>query len=233
MSGDKKRNKLFKILINKNMNIILLQETHSTNKLINKWEKEWFGKSFWNSGKITKSSGVAILLKKDLNIKTYNILKDEEGRILSLNFSIEKQNYQIINIYAPTKNFEKPKFYHHLKRYIDTKQNLILGGDFNMVEDILLDRKGGNPNNTHILGLDHLTKIKQTNNLTDIWRKENPDKGLFTFHNKNQQILSRIDRFYIKSNQKIENIAIIPNGLSDHDAIKLIIKIKKTNVSGT
>ena len=102
-----------------------------------------------------------------------------------------------------------------------------------MVEDILLDRKGGNPNNTHILGLDHLTKIKQTNNLTDIWRKENPDKGLFTFYNKNQQILSRIDRFYIKNNQKIENIAIIPNGLSDHDAIKLIIKIKKTNVSGT
>ena len=77
MFGDKKRNKLFEILINKNMNIILLQETHSTNKLINKWEKEWLGKSFWNSGKITKSSGVAILLKKDLNIKTYNILKDE------------------------------------------------------------------------------------------------------------------------------------------------------------
>ena len=118
-----------------------------------------------NSGKITKSSGVAILLKKDLNIKVYTILKDVEGRIISLNFSIEKQNYQIINIYTPNRNSEKPKFYQHLKKYIDPQQNLILGEDFNMVEDILFDRQAGNPNNMHMLELDHLTKIKQTNNL--------------------------------------------------------------------
>ena len=77
------------------------------------------------------------------------------------------------------------------------KQNIILGGDFNMLEDILLDIKGGNPNITHILGLNYLIKIKQTNNLRDIWPKENPHKTLFTFHKKNQQKNSRIDRFYI------------------------------------
>ena len=102
-----------------------------------------------------------------------------------------------------------------------------------MVEDILLDRKGGNPNITHTLGLEYLTKIKQTNNLTDIWQKQNSHKTLSTFHDKNQQIHSRIDRFYITNNQKIKNVCIIPNGLSDHDAIQLKIKIKKTNISGT
>ena len=117
--------------------IIPLEETHSTNKMINKWEKQWLGKSFWNSGKATKSSGIAIVLKKDLNIEMHTILKDEERRILSLNFSLEKQNFQIINIYAPTKNSEKSKFYKHLKNYINTKQNIILGGDFNMVKDLL------------------------------------------------------------------------------------------------
>ena len=30
---------------------------------------------------------------------------------------------------------------------------MILGGDFNMVEDLLLDRQGGNPNATCTLGL--------------------------------------------------------------------------------
>ena len=35
----KKRNKLFEILINKNIDITLIQETHSTNKLTNQWEK--------------------------------------------------------------------------------------------------------------------------------------------------------------------------------------------------
>ena len=38
-----------------------------------------------------------------------------------------------------------------------------------MVEDLLLDRKGGNPNNTHLLGLTNLIKIKQKNKLIDIW----------------------------------------------------------------
>ena len=102
-----------------------------------------------------------------------------------------------------------------------------------MVEDILLDRKGGNPNKTHTLGLDYLTKIKQTNNLTDIWQKENPHKTLFTFNNKNQQIHSRIDRFYITNNQRIKNVSIVPNGLSDHDAMQIKIEIKNPNVSGT
>ena len=232
MSEDKKRHKLFETLINKNIDISLIQETHSTRNLICKWQKEWLGKSFWNSATIAKSSGVAILIKKDLNVNFSTIRKDKEGRVLSLHFSIEKQNYQIINIYAPARNSEKPKFYKTLKNYIDSKQNLILGGDFNMVEDILLDRKGGNPNKTHTLGLDYLIKIKQANNLTDIWRKENPHKTLFTYHNINQQIHSRIDRFYITSNQKITNISIVPNGLSDNEAIQLKIKIKKTHISG-
>ena len=180
---------------------------------------------FRNSNKILRST-------KDLNVNISTILQDTEGRILCLNFSIEKQNYRIMNIYAPTRNSEKTKFYKTLKNYIQMKQNIILGGDFNMLEDILLDIKGGNPNITHTLGLNYLTKIKQTNNLTDIWRKENPHKTLFTFHKKNQRIHSRIDRFYITNNQKIKNVSIVPNGLSDHDAIQLKIKIKNTNVSG-
>ena len=172
-----------------------------------------------------------MLLKQNLNIEVNTELKDEKGRILSLNFTFKKQNFQIIIIYAPTKNSEKPKFYKHLKQYINIKENITLGGDFNMVEDLLLDRQGGNPNNTQMLGLEYLTKIKQTYNLTDIWRKENPSKRLFTYHSKNQSIHSRIDRIYLQHNQKIKNVSIIPNGLSDHDAITLTIKIKKTNTS--
>ena len=66
-----------------------------------------------------------------------------------------------------------------------------------MAEYIPLDRQDGNPSNTHMLGLDYLKQIKQKNKLIDIWRKENPNKRLFTFRNHNQSIHSRIDRFYI------------------------------------
>ena len=70
-----------------------------------------------------------------------------------------------------------------------------------MVEDLLLDRQGGNPNNTHMLGSNYLTKIKQTSNLIDIWRKDNPDKTLLTFLNKRQKIHSRIHKIYIQNKQ--------------------------------
>ena len=98
-----------------------------------------------------------------------------------------------------------------------------------MAEDPLLDKHGGNPNITHTLGIYYLTKIKQKYNLTDIWRKENPDKKLFTYHNKNQQIDGRIDRIYLLQDQKIKNTSIIPNNLSDHDAIIVSLQIKKKN----
>ena len=153
ISEGKKWNKLFDILKNKNIDITLIQETHCTENLINKWEKEWLGKSFSNSGIVAKSSGVAILLREDLIINISTRLQNKEGRMLFLNFPIKKQNYHIMNIYAPPRNSEKTKFYKTLKNHTDLKQNVMLGGDFNMVEDILLDRKGGNPNITHTLGL--------------------------------------------------------------------------------
>ena len=174
LSEGKKRIKLFEILINKNIDIAIQQETHSTKKTINLWEKELPGKPFWNSCKISKSSRVAIFFRKDLDIETHTILKDDEGRILCPNFSYKKQNFQIINIYAPTRNSMQPKFYKSLKQYITAKQNIILGGDFNMVEDLLLDRLGGNPNNTHMLGLNFLTEIKKQKKLIDILEKRKP-----------------------------------------------------------
>ena len=155
----KERNSLFEKLSNKNIDIILLQETHSTKQITEKWQKEWSGKSFWNSEEKTKSSGVAIFTKNNLKIQINTINQDKQGRILSLNLTFEKQNYQILNIYAPTRNSEKLKFYKHLHKYININDNVILGGDFNDVEDLLLDRRGGNPNNSHLLGMQYLQKI--------------------------------------------------------------------------
>ena len=83
MPEDKKRNKLFEKLINKNIDIPLLQDTHSMTQTINKWEKECLGKSFLNLGKISKSVGVAILIKQNLNLEINTIDKNEEGRIFS------------------------------------------------------------------------------------------------------------------------------------------------------
>ena len=106
------------------------------------------------------------------------------------------------------------------------KNKLILGGNLDMVEDLLWDREGGNPNNTHLITLNHLSQIKQTNNLVEIWWKENPNKKRFSLLNCNYSINSRINRFYINSNQRVENISIFPNPISDHNGLIPTLKLQ-------
>ena len=231
---DEKRQQIFQNLENKNAQIILLQETHSNEQIIKKWEKEWKGSSFWHSGKIAKSCGVAILFQKDLNIETSTISTDEEGRIMSITFILEKQLFQITNIYAPTNPTLRKKFYKNLLTHFNKNngQNLILGGDFNMVEDLYLDRQGGTPSNIDLIGQQYLQTIKETYNLIDNWRKIKRTKRIYTFHNYNNSICSRIDRIYTTKNIKLNNATIIPNNISDHDIITLTITITKQKPKG-
>ena len=224
LSNNEKRKNLFEKIQNKNIDIVLLQETHSTKESNGK--KNGMGNPFGILEKLQKSTGVAILIKQNLNIQILTVTKDDEGRLLSLIFSFS------FLIFSFSKNSKKRNFYKTLNKYITLDENIILGGDFNMVEDPLLDRYGGNPNITHTIGINHLKKIKKKYNLTDIWPKENLDKKLFTYHNKNQQIHSGVDRIYLLQNQKTQNTSVIPNNLSDHDAITVSLNIKKTNQQG-
>ena len=63
LHSDSKRRGIFQNIINKNVQIIFLLETHSNPETSKKWEKEWKGKSIWHSGIVLKSSGVAILFQ--------------------------------------------------------------------------------------------------------------------------------------------------------------------------
>ena len=94
-----------------------------------------------------------------------------------------------------------------------------------MVENIFLDRIGGNPNNTHTFGTQHLNCVKNKNKLIDIWRKTNPYKRHFTYHNANNTIHSRLDRIYITKTTKTLNRQIIPTTISDHGSVSVTIQV--------
>ena len=68
LNDDGKRQKIFQTIQNKKSHINLLQETHSMPEQTTKWEKEWEGLSYWHSGQTPKSSEVAVLFRKDLEI---------------------------------------------------------------------------------------------------------------------------------------------------------------------
>ena len=103
---------------------------------------------------------MAILIKLNTPLETITISKDDEGKILILTFLFEKQIFQVLNIYAPTNPSQRNKFFRNLQNHIKNANNLIIAGDLSMVEDLLLDRRGGNPSNSHLIGLEYLQKIK-------------------------------------------------------------------------
>lgn len=68
------------------------------------------------------------------------------------------------------------KFFKNFQKFLDKNKN-ITAGDFNMVEDLSLDKLGGNLSNTNHIGLQQLHKNTITHILIDIWRKNNTKKA--------------------------------------------------------
>ena len=175
---------------------------------------------------------MAVLFKENLQFEIINSDTDLDGRILKCIIQIEKQISQLTNIYAPTNPKNKQIFYQKLPKFLEKGNNTILAGDFNMIEDIFLDKLGGNTSNTHLTGLNKLTEIKNEHKLVDIWRKTNPSKRHFIYHNADKTIHSRLDRIYISKAIKTKTCKINPISLSDHDSVSVILQISKENPRG-
>ena len=234
LQDNNKRKRIFQTFRNSKFDIILLQETHSTDEDVVLWKKDWIGRAFFSSLNSTKS-GVAILCKESKNFKVEFENSDKAGRIISVTVETQKNKFQITNIYAPNIPPQRKIFFDKLKCYVTPKYEVILGGDFNMVENLTIDRQGGNPNRLHQYGLEELNEIKQNCNLIDIWRTQNKFKTQFTYENDILDFKSRIDRFYIWNHaRKNFNIRsdIVTNTLSDHHMISLSLKNITTNKRG-
>ena len=74
-----------------NADLILLQETHSTSDVETQWRHEWGGNIYFSHG-MHNSRGVAIVCKNCNNIDVKEVHKDNNCRILLLNFEKMSQN---------------------------------------------------------------------------------------------------------------------------------------------
>ena len=82
------------------------------------------------------------------------------GRHLSIKTEMESSSFIITNIYAPNIPRKRKQFFKNLETYITNNNNNILGGDFNMVENIQKDRAGENPTIQHY-GLEYIENITE------------------------------------------------------------------------
>ena len=193
-----KRLKLFHYFEKKKYDIIFAQETHcGSDDEVVLWSNQWSGKSIWNNGS-SQSKGVAVLFKKQLDIQFTDIIKDDEGRLIS--FSSKSDNdqvYQFTNIYAPNNGKHRRKFLKNLQPILqkfDTNVHVI-GGDFNCVSKFDLDRNliERSAHTTRDEGEIELADLQNVLNLEDVWRRRHPNTKMYTFSRGNSK--SRIDYF--------------------------------------
>jgi len=176
-----------------------------------KYESYVFGQKSYN--------GVAIITKNKLqNIKT-DLIKDKlkQSRIISAEITFKNKNIQIINIYIPNGNPVDTEKYTYKTNWLNNvikqlkilskkNENIILGGDFNIIpsgEDVY-NPKGFE--NDALFRLEIRKKFREMINIGfhDAYRHINGNKEGYTFWNymrgawqKNNGM--RIDHFLVSN----------------------------------
>ena len=221
LRDNKKRKQLFEWIQNKRNDIVLLQETHSTEKDENIWKQQWGGEIYYCHG-TSNSRGVAILIKDQVNFSVEQI-ETHDGRLLFLKGIIAEQEILLINIYGP--NDDNINLLQIMMKKILQFEctNIIVAGDFNLVLDINMDKSGG-LGKTHTKSCKLLKEIMDNLNLVDIWRVQHPDTKQYTWRRRNPNAIHcRLDMFLVSDTLQgcVDKSTITSSYRSDHSLIAI------------
>jgi exonuclease III len=171
-----------------NKHIIFLQETHTSSLDEIYFKNTWGHEMFFSHG-TTKSKGLITIVPKDLleNSKLY--YRDLDGRLLIIELKLNDNIYYLINVYAPSLNNETEKinFLLKLKNILTPlrNNNLILGGDWNIVLEPEMDKKGFNVETIKYAKAREIIKfLLEEFELIDCWRLHHPNKKQYTWRQK-------------------------------------------------
>ena len=207
-------------------NNIIFQETYSCSDIENQWQKEWKGNIFFSHGE-SNSRGCMILTREGLDLDVFYEKSCNIGRYILIKCEIEGEPFTLLNVYAPNTEHEQVIFILNINKIlncndISASDNIIIGGDWNVVRDQQFDKSGGIFNIKHKT-LDQLDQLMNNFELNDIWRIKNPNHKRFTWRQTNPLIQCRLDFWLISDSlyDTVNNTDIIPSVRSDHSAIIL------------
>ena len=224
-SGDLKRRKLFNWIYQRKVDIIFFQESHSTESDENKWRTEFDGEIIFNHGS-SDSRGVCILIRKYMSYEIHDIKRDNHGRYIIADITINNKRMTLGNLYGPNKDDALffNEFIHHTETY--TNDNRVIGGDFNCILNPVLDKKGGRPGHPHIRSRNVILDYMDETELVDIWRLQHHDHLNYTYHTHDiNPVFTRLDYFLVSHGlvDTCEYTDIIPGYQSDHSFITMKI----------
>ena len=216
----KKLRKIFKHLHQRQFDIVMLQETHSEVTDEKYWKSLWGGNIYYSHGS-RESRGVMIMIKKNAPVVVKSNLSDLQGRLAVVNIMYEERNISIVNLYAPNK--DSPEFFLEVFEKISTtgeeNKEFIIGGDFNLVLNIDLDKVGGR-RETHEKSAQIIKAFMEDQEIVDIWRFFYPERQGATYYKKNpESIYSRLDFILVSASisGNVTAAEIAPTFMSDHD----------------
>ena len=132
-------------------------------------------------------------------------------------------------IYAPIEPRGRSEFFSGLWRYTFPGIPLFLGGDFNCIDSLELDKAGGDYQ-AGDKGSVELKDFADSLPLCDVFRVKFPKRKLFTRHNKSNTNMSRIDRIYAPKSMIPDAFGYTfdPCSYSDHDLVPVKFNCKRT-----
>ena len=153
--------------------------------------------------------------------------------------TINDENYILFNYYAPTKDKpqEQIKEFDILSTMLTKyeNKNIILAGDFNVCMNPEIDKVGGKKEKQSDYAR-KLIDLAEEMDLTDIWRKRNPDIKQFTRRQNTRggMVHSRIDLFLVPLHleYRISYTEIKPSIHSDHSMIEMCLEGDKNAKHG-
>ena len=169
LSNEINKRETFNWLRNKKYSVYFLQEVHSSKETEKLWLAEWGYRGLF-SNLSSSTAGVSILFNNNFSFEIQKYFSDPQtgqGRFITVDIKTEDKIITLQNVYAP--NNDDPNFFKSVFNNLSTFEceHLVLGGDFNLVQNIQKDKKGGNQT-THFKSLEEIEKFKENMNLTDI-----------------------------------------------------------------
>ena len=142
---------------------------------------------------------------------------DLEGRWLNIVWDFEFSSLQLLNVYAPNTISARSDFFDSLVSVVKGYLPSIVGGDLNCIEDLYLEKQGGD-GQIGASDVNSLQKFKKLVGLVDIFRCQHPSERVFTW--SNNRVHCRLDKFFISENiaKLCSKSNIICYPFSDHDA---------------
>jgi len=184
-------------------------------------------------------NGVAFISKKNLNNIDIKFFKDikSQSRIISGDIKIKSKNIKLINIYVPNGNPVDTDKYEYKKNWFDSfivkikkslkeNENIIVGGDFNVIPDKIDVYDYKKYENDALFKLEIRKRFSDLIKLgfSDIYRHFNKNKQEYTFWDymagswqKNHGM--RIDHFLV-SNNLLNNIKSVKINIKPRSKIK-------------